>query len=83
MFVDWIADPVDPWVITYGGMGRINQNDLKVLVGGVLQWKREVKALALISMGKQINSIELITNITPFYKLKRIINTLDFQHFNQ
>lgn len=62
MFVDWVADPVDPWVITYGGMGRINQNDLKVLVGGVLQWKRGVKALALISMANNNTILQVKEN---------------------
>lgn len=38
VFVDWIADPVDSWVVPNSSMSRINQNHLKILVSRVLKF---------------------------------------------
>lgn len=40
VLVDRITNPVDPWVITDGGMGWIDQYNFEVLVSRVLQWNQ-------------------------------------------
>lgn len=52
VFVDWIADPVDPWVIADGSMGWIDQNHLKVLVSRVLKFQQGVLKHCLKDKGK-------------------------------
>ncbi|GER46536.1 B-block binding subunit of TFIIIC [Striga asiatica] len=37
VLVDRIAEPIDPWVIADSSVGRVNQDNFKVLVSRVLQ----------------------------------------------
>jgi len=36
VFTDWVAQPVDSWVVSHSTVGNIHQNDLKMFVGGIL-----------------------------------------------
>jgi hypothetical protein len=37
VFVDRIADPVDPWIIANSIVSSIDQDDLKIFVSGILK----------------------------------------------
>lgn len=42
VLVDWIAEPVDSWVIADGIVGHINQDHLKVLVSRILCCRKRI-----------------------------------------
>jgi hypothetical protein len=56
VFVDGVGEPVDPWVISYGTVSNIDQNDLKIFEGWILLYKKKTVISTSQLIGNKFNS---------------------------